>query len=187
MAPTGGRSLSCSCAGASLPLEHEFEAVDLVHLLADPPESQPLGNPEGRLVVRGDGRSHGRDVAKPLDTLDQPCRGLEPESPTPVGGVDPVADLDYAVRVRRPVEANPANHGWLAACDHGAEQPSVVDTLADLTLAELEHVAIFRRPFGRVSNSGVFEERQVSAADHLIDDLPWEGDKCEPRTSHHFV
>jgi len=63
----------------------------------------------------------------------------------------------------------------------------VVGAVADLTPPELEHVAILRGPAVRVSNSYTFEERSVSAVQHLGDDMPGERDQRKPRTQHDLV
>jgi hypothetical protein len=68
------------------------------------------------------------------------------------------------------MEADPADHARMAACDRCTEQPSVVGALADLIPPTLEHVAVLGRPFWRVSDSDVFEERLPVILEHLLDD-----------------
>lgn len=63
----------------------------------------------------------------------------------------------------------------------------MVDTLADLTPPELEHVAFFRRPLSWVSDSHMLEERAGPVVEHLSDDGPRQRDQSKSRSEHNFV
>jgi hypothetical protein len=63
----------------------------------------------------------------------------------------------------------------------------MVDALADLTLPELEHVAIFRGPFGGVSDSHMLDKPAGLAGQHLGDHGPGQGDQAQSRADHHLV
>ena len=128
----------------------------------------------------GDRRSDRRHAGELLGALDQVRRALEPVPLPAVAGVDLVADLDDPVRVRRRMEADPADHRGLGAGDRGADQPPVVVALADLVPAELEHVAALGGPCRRVVDPDVLPEDLPAVGDHVLDDRAGKRDQRQP-------